>query len=312
MGYDVNSGTLWVHPVSKLVEPEWDRCNIFENDIPQDHWFLGGVGSTPKIYQEGNSDTENINNRKMVTISYDVSNISDAAKKIDVNGILSRSNGTIFETMSSMDQHVVLEPCTTYKTIEWRFTPGMTGSYLFEITSDTGTSYGIGFTVKDYPDPPLKQFMSGIVIEEIECRDSLVLVAKNDGSPACVKEQTKERLIERGWIKDDMIVPTFDYIIKKHNVTFGSQYQISGGAVDEIIYDENSNSLVIALSESELGYLQIVIQTGVLHQLRQLPFDYFVLVDGKEVAFEQLSPIILKIPFEKGTKQIEIIGTNET
>jgi len=84
----------------------------------------------------------------MVTISYDVSNISDATKESELDGILSRSNGTTFEIISSTDQHVVLELCTIYKTIRWGFAHGMSISYLFEITSDAWTSYGIGFAVK--------------------------------------------------------------------------------------------------------------------------------------------------------------------
>jgi|CXWL01.1.fsa_nt_gi hypothetical protein len=47
---------------------------------------------------------------------------------------------------------------------------------------------------------PLKQFKSGISIEEIKCKESLVLVTKYDGSPACVKPETIPKLIERGWI----------------------------------------------------------------------------------------------------------------
>jgi hypothetical protein len=49
-------------------------------------------------------------------------------------------------------------------------------------------------------DSPLEQFRSGISIDEIECNDSLVLIQKHDGSPACVKPETKSKLIQRDWI----------------------------------------------------------------------------------------------------------------
>jgi len=49
---------------------------------------------------------------------------------------------------------------------------------------------------------PLKQLRLGTPIEEIQCRDSLVPVAKNDGSPACVKERSIPKLIERGWMTE--------------------------------------------------------------------------------------------------------------
>ncbi len=48
---------------------------------------------------------------------------------------------------------------------------------------------------------PLKQFKSGIPIDEIQCRESLILVTKHDGSPACVKPMTKQYLIDRDWAK---------------------------------------------------------------------------------------------------------------
>ncbi|MEX0862331.1 hypothetical protein [Nitrosopumilus sp.] len=54
-----------------------------------------------------------------------------------------------------------------------------------------------------YPVPwsisPLKQFESGILIDDIMCKESLILVTKYDGSPTCVKPVTKQHLIERGW-----------------------------------------------------------------------------------------------------------------
>ncbi|MGY5146581.1 MAG: hypothetical protein ACW9W4_01070 [Candidatus Nitrosopumilus sp. bin_7KS] len=46
---------------------------------------------------------------------------------------------------------------------------------------------------------PLKQFDSGVPFDEIYCKHGLVLVQKHDGSPACVTELTKQKLIERGW-----------------------------------------------------------------------------------------------------------------
>ncbi|AFS82605.1 cupredoxin domain-containing protein [Candidatus Nitrosopumilus sediminis] len=53
------------------------------------------------------------------------------------------------------------------------------------------------------PISPLKQFQSGISFDEIQCRETLVLVQKNDGSPACVTPETKIKLVERGWIKNE-------------------------------------------------------------------------------------------------------------
>ncbi|HSB56211.1 MAG TPA: hypothetical protein VLD38_00170 [Nitrosopumilaceae archaeon] len=54
--------------------------------------------------------------------------------------------------------------------------------------------------VVDSNDSPLKQFKSGVSNQDIKCKENLELVVKaRDGSPACVKPQTKIKLIERGW-----------------------------------------------------------------------------------------------------------------
>lgn len=46
---------------------------------------------------------------------------------------------------------------------------------------------------------PKKQFRDGIPSDEIKCRESLILIQKYDGSPACVKPESISKLIERGW-----------------------------------------------------------------------------------------------------------------
>ncbi len=55
-------------------------------------------------------------------------------------------------------------------------------------------------------ESPLKQFKSGISIDKIQCRDNLQLILKtSNNSPACVKPETKTKLIERGWATVDQL-----------------------------------------------------------------------------------------------------------
>lgn len=50
--------------------------------------------------------------------------------------------------------------------------------------------------------PPSQQFKAGVEAQNIQCKESLQLVIKSiDGSPACVKPETKTELIKRGWAK---------------------------------------------------------------------------------------------------------------
>lgn len=61
--------------------------------------------------------------------------------------------------------------------------------------------------VINYDDPPLKQFRVGIPSEEIKCKEGFDLVIKvSSGSPACVKPQSKQKLLELGWAVNDQII----------------------------------------------------------------------------------------------------------
>src|SRR2546426_76454 len=55
---------------------------------------------------------------------------------------------------------------------------------------------------------PWAQFKSGISTNDIKCDQGFVLIIKNsDNSPACVKPQTAQKLVERGWgvLKEQMV-----------------------------------------------------------------------------------------------------------
>lgn len=55
-------------------------------------------------------------------------------------------------------------------------------------------------TDKTITSSPLKQFKSGIKVEDVQCYNGLSLVIKKeDGSPACVKPDTASTLIYHGW-----------------------------------------------------------------------------------------------------------------
>jgi len=74
------------------------------------------------------------------------------------------------------------------------------GKYELEVNYGPST-YGNGITIN--PNfkiwTPLKQFILGISIDEIQCRENLVLIQKYDSSPACVKPESITKLVERGW-----------------------------------------------------------------------------------------------------------------
>lgn len=66
----------------------------------------------------------------------------------------------------------------------------------------------------DYPSPN-KQLQQGISSEDIMCNGDLVLLIKNNGNPACVKEDNVFRLLQSGWA--EKIIP------KKESIPFNPQ-----------------------------------------------------------------------------------------
>ena len=72
-----------------------------------------------------------------------------------------------------------------------------------DISKDYIATISISKNKNDVVLSPLKQSKSGVKPDLVDCKSSLVLIIKNsDGSPACVKLETKAKLFERGWAKD--------------------------------------------------------------------------------------------------------------
>ena len=61
-----------------------------------------------------------------------------------------------------------------------------------------------------YIIPPLKQLESVNDVNDIICKNGFVLIQKYDDSPACVKTETKAKLMQRGWGVDDIMQQLVD------------------------------------------------------------------------------------------------------
>ncbi len=80
------------------------------------------------------------------------------------------------------------------------------GSYSWEIQfghDGMGGEFVIEKDLKFWT--PLKQFKSGISIDEIQCKNNFIVIQKYNGSPACVKPENHAKLIIRGWA----LMPTY-------------------------------------------------------------------------------------------------------
>lgn len=109
-------------------------------------------------------------------------------------------------------------PRYTYSDVEFSDGIKETLSVLFDEPSFTehvspqagfvGKTNGYSFLVSaDLKElSPLKQFKSRIAIDQIQCKEGFaVAIKKSNGNPACVKPETKTKLIERGWATADQL-----------------------------------------------------------------------------------------------------------
>ncbi|MCV0367747.1 MAG: hypothetical protein K5798_10865 [Nitrosopumilus sp.] len=174
--------------------------------------------------------------------------------------------------------------CEWIATAKAEFVPQM-GNYRTWVHTTEGTSgssFGGSFSVNDHVEygeiiPPLKQFQSGIVFDEIECRDDLILVQKYDRTPACVAPETKEKLSDRDWAK------TSDASIWKKHITVSATrydsadlaeflpvYKIKGMSDDKVV-----NQLLVGADGCKNGTEICKIPSGVSldRQYSFLPSD---------------------------------------
>ncbi len=92
------------------------------------------------------------------------------------------------------------------------------GNWVKEIMVNT---HGVSIMTLHIPSdlPPLKQFKLGTLAKDVKCENDLQLVVKaEDGSPACVKPDTAQKLIERGWAKE----PVESHLDSIQNVSVAS------------------------------------------------------------------------------------------
>ncbi|MGI0027283.1 MAG: hypothetical protein ACREAD_05525 [Nitrosopumilaceae archaeon] len=159
---------------------------------------------------------------------------------------------------------------------------------------------------------PLKQFKSGIPVNDIRCKQDLTLVTRpSDNSSACVKPTTAFKLVQRGW--GSLVISTTK-TMNIDNTKFSANYTVSNAEILNIRLDIPSQSVFVTMQASGDGNLIITIPQELFKNSRS-DLHYaglFVIEDGRENEYKEIkttsTDITLLIPFVNGTKYIEIIG----
>lgn len=169
---------------------------------------------------------------------------------------------------------------------------------------------------------PLKQFKSGIPAKNTTCQVWLQLIFKSEnGSPACVKPNTAQKLVERGWAMvvttyTQQNIPTLSNSITVPNTNFIINYDFAGnGKILGANMDTQSKSLILSLETTSNGTLTVSIPRALLDikKNERGMGEFYILADGRETIFKEIHTTqtdrIFSIPFQNGTSKIMIIAT---
>lgn len=206
----------------------------------------------------------------------------------------------------------------------------ITGIFIiFILTLSFPVSFGLGYGSIAKPvvtSTPLKIFKEGISVKDIVCTEGLQLIIKaEDGSPACVKPDTAQKLIERGWAKITVTIATFDVIhsdttqekipvtINGVNSDYSFNCTITGGQIEQARADIINKELILSIKSTENGTLIADLpRTLIDAKMNGQDAQFVVLEDGREALYKQTTSTIqsriLNIPFQYGVSQIEIIA----
>jgi len=146
-------------------------------------------------------------------------------------------------------------------------------------------------------EPPLKQFKSGIPVDEIQCKEFRVLLVKYDGSPSCVKKKNFDKLIQRNW---GQAIPYNNLVM----IGIPSEMYLTGQAisfkVEETGWGNPCNSMFLSITNLDTD--EIVWNRSERHPCYQTPKnDFFTHVSYvsdssvSKLSFEEIGDYKLKI-----------------
>jgi len=119
---------------------------------------------------------------------------------------------------------------------------------------------------------PLQQFKSGIVANNVTCNQGLKLILKSeDGSPACVKPDTAQKLIERGWAWNYAnVVGNESISLSAYQGVSNEAFYNNGTVVSNFTIDVNINNF--KPSNASL-VLHVYYNDGTLYKTVSIPSD---------------------------------------
>ena len=133
---------------------------------------------------------------------------------------------------------------------------------------------------------------------------------ENELEEAIVENTVEDTVMEDPVIVDSIVTAT---TLTIQDSTDLISYEITNGKIINVIPDLDAVSLLIDIEAIDNGAITLTIPRSVLDStINDSDDEFFVLVDGEEVYFEEITTSTdrtLTIEFLAGAEQIEIIGT---
>ena len=112
-------------------------------------------------------------------------------------------NTGIFYTVIEIPRTVNGQRIDVDEKIEFEYTQRGLGAFLV-VYQDTFSPDMINLPKNSVNLPLNEENLRSKQLVEIVCKEGFVKIFKHDGSPACVKPKTAEKLLERGWVKPSL------------------------------------------------------------------------------------------------------------
>lgn len=291
-------------------------CN--QQSIPANVYapiIRGAPASNPRLLDSsGNAIVGPVKVGQQIQITYDLANGLNCAQPFayivqiqDLNGktvSLSWITGTLLAGQS-------LNPSQSW-------TPQHNGTYTAQIftwqsidnPNALAPPASISFDVE--PNSNLTQSTQLVPRISSDCNEGFIhIIKKEDGSTDCVKPDTAQILVQRGWAKK----LTYDtenspFNANMSNSNFILNYSITEGnriLGTNITNNTNTISLTISLDASSDGSMTLVIPQVMDDMIHNKGAQLVVLSDGKEVINYNETKVkihSITIPIKQGTRQI--------
>lgn len=191
----------------------------------------------------------------------------------------------------------------------------------------------VGFPVNADIDSPKKQFKRGISVEDILCREGLELVIRTNGSPACVRPETAEKMHKIGMLftptgftkseREIQTVPASSMSIVNFYIT-DHDLNLAHSGIEVVptegLFEFTINGIPIEGPENmietgpDTGQFYVKLELPETIDGRQLSQDDIVLIkylDESDFAGEQ-RVLVKSVPLTKTFSKVQTSGSGNT